>query len=80
MVQALNRPPAPGIARRAAVIVLAYAAGDVIGDAGIQRAVAAFENIEEPVPVLSRALVLQRNHCIEILTKKNANIKIILLG
>jgi transcription-repair coupling factor (superfamily II helicase) len=59
--------------------VLAYAAGDVFGDAGIQRAIAAFENIEKPVRVLSRALFLQRNHCIKILTKKDANIKTILL-
>lgn len=79
MVQALNRPPAPSVAGRAAVIVLAYAAGNVIGDTGIQRAVAAFENIKKPVPILSRALVLQQNHCIEILTKKDANIKTILL-
>ncbi|MGE5751037.1 MAG: DEAD/DEAH box helicase, partial [Nitrospirota bacterium] len=80
MVQALNRPAAPGIAGRTAVIVLAYAAGDVFSDASIQRAVATFENIEKPIPVLSRALVLQRTHGIEILTKKNANIKTILFG
>jgi len=59
--------------------VLAYAAGDVFGDAGIQCAIAAFENIEKPVRVLSRALFFQRNHCIKILTKKDANIKTILL-
>jgi transcription-repair coupling factor (superfamily II helicase) len=59
--------------------MLAYAAGDVIGNAGIQRTIAAFEDIEKPVQVLSRALVFQRNHCIEILTKKDVNIKTILL-
>ena len=79
IVQALNRSTAPGIAGRAAVIVLAYAAGNVIGDAGIQRTIAAFENIEKPGRVLSRALVFQRNHRMEILTKKDANIKTILL-
>jgi transcription-repair coupling factor (superfamily II helicase) len=59
--------------------VLSYSAGDVIGDAGIQRAIAASENIEKPVLVLRRAFGFQRNHCMEILTKKGANIKTILL-
>jgi hypothetical protein len=58
--------------------VLAHAAGDIIGNTGIQRTVAASENVEKPASVLSRSLVFQRNQGREILTKKDANIKTIL--
>ena len=53
MVYALNRPAAPGIAGCAAVIVLTHAARQVVGDAGIQRAVATQEDVQNPVPALS---------------------------
>jgi len=79
MVYALNRPPAAGIAGRGAVIVTTYAARQVVGDAGIQRAVATQENVEKPVPVFSGALFFKRIQGREILTKKNTNIKRILL-
>jgi len=56
MVYALNRPAAPGIAGRAAVIVLTNAARQVAGDSGIQRSVATEEDIQNPVPALSGSL------------------------
>jgi len=79
MVYALNWPPATGIAGRGAVIVPTYAARQVVGDAGIQGAVATQENVEKPGAVFSGALFFKRIQGREILTKKNTNIKPILI-
>ncbi len=47
----MNEPygqTAPGIAGRSAVVMLLEAASNVPGDARIQRAVAALDNVEKP--------------------------------